>query len=383
VIATFLSTVSCSDQDGNIVRDTNILAFKIPGLNVNGTIHELARTISVEVPFQADLANLQVEVVLTPGTTVTPASGSTVDFSNGPVDFSVTDGSQTSTYTVTVSKSLGVAFLGQEESLESIGEADTKAAAQWMKDEYGSSFTYLRISDVTPEALANVEVIFWYFDNTGVARDQVIPAEAKSEAVMNALTDWGKSGGNFLLAGYGTQYVEYLGRIPSSYTPGIYGDGGGGSNNDNWGINVSTGLTADRKSHPIYANVETTKVINPTSAPPTELGHEFIPLINTGYKEDHNSMWDLNAIPELNGAPSKGALFESNTNSLILGTWQHVTDLCCAAVVEFLPTETYEGTIIAIGPASYEWEMNDERTNAFASNVEKITKNSIEYLRTK
>jgi hypothetical protein len=375
---------SCTEEPGSLVADTNIVSFKIVSpYEAPGTIRELARTVHVEVPFQTDLSALQVEIVPTPGTTVTPASGSTVDFSKGPVTFTVSNGGQTSTYSVSVAKGFAVAFLGEEDDIESIAEPDTRAAANWMKDAYGANFAYLKIADLTAEKLANIKVIFWYFDKTGVSRADVIPAAARNETIVNTLKEWGGQGGNFLLAGFGTQYVEYLGRIPSTYTPGIYGDGGGFVNNDNWGINAGTGLTADRRSHPIYANVESTKVINPTTNPPAQLGHDFIPLIDTGHKEDHNSMWDLNAIPELNGAPSKGALFEANTTSLILGTWQHVTDLCCAAVVEFLPTETYEGTIIAIGPASYEWEMNDGRINSFSSNVETITHNAIEYMRSK
>jgi hypothetical protein len=317
------------------------------------------------------------------GATVFPASGSTVDFSKGPVAYVVSAGGKNSAYKVSVVQQgpSKVAFVGVADNITSITEADTKAAALWTSSTYGDDFIYLKFGNITADALADVKVIFYYLDDTGIDRNSIIPAEAKSDAVVTALTSWYKTGGNFLLAGFGTQYLPLLGRITNEYAPVIYGSGTGGNNPDNWGINAGTGLTADRTSHPIYAGLSTTQVSNPSTS--GTYGHDIYPLIDPGYKEDHNSMWDLNAIPALNGAPSKGVAFETNANAKILGTWQHVTDLCCAAVVEFLPTDSYEGTAIAIGPAAYEWEMNDARTNTFGENVQKLTRNSIDYLKTK
>ncbi|MCD9017152.1 DUF4960 domain-containing protein [Parachryseolinea silvisoli] len=378
-----LAIVSCSDDDES-TPDSSLLAFTITSpVETPGSVHELARTVSAAVPFGTDLSALTVNTVVSTGATVTPASGSVVNFSQGPVSFQVTKGGQTSTYLVRVTESLPirvkVAFIGLAPDVASITEPDTKAAALWAQDQYGTNFKYLSFSQINETAVSDVKVIFWYFDDTGVDRNAIIPDAAKGDA-LTTLTNWYKAGGSFVFSCYATQYVTLLGRIPNSYAPVIYGNGIGGSNPDYWGLNAGTGLTADRTSHAIYANLTTTQTSNPVAVPPGSYGHDIFPLIDGGYKEDHNSMWDLNVIAELNGAPSKGAAFETNTQSIILGTWQHVTDLCCAAAVEFLPNTQYQGSCIAIGTAAYEWEMNDGRTNSFAPNVEGITANAIQYL---
>jgi hypothetical protein len=379
-----MAIISCVDDNEKATPDSSLLSFKIASpVTTTGTVHELARTVTASVPNGTDLSKLTVNTEVSTGASVTPATGSVVDFSNGPVSFKVTKGGQTSTYVVNVEESLParvkVAFIGLAPDVESITEPDTKAAALWAQDKYGDNFEYHSFSQITEDALSDVKVIFWYFDDTGVDRNAIIPDAAKGD-VLTAITNWYKEGGNLVFAGYATQYVTLLGRIPASYAPVIYGNGNGGSNPDYWGINAGTGLTADRTGHAIYSELSTTQTSNPSSVPPGSYGHDIYPLIDNGYKEDHNSMWDLNAIADLNGAPSKGAAFETNTQSVILGTWQHVTDLCCVAVVEFLPNTQFEGTCIAIGIAAYEWEMNDGRINSFAPNVEGITDNAIQYL---
>jgi hypothetical protein len=375
---------SCSNDTApsNVERRIESFAITSP-IQVTGTIDETNRSVDATVPFGTDLTALTVDVTTTEGATIFPKSGSTVDFSKGPVPYVVSAAGKNVAYKVTVIAQgpTKVAFIGLADDVSSITEPDTKAAAAWIQSTYGNDFVYLKIADITPELLADIKVIFYYFDDTGVDRNAIIPGDAKSEIVLGAINSWYKAGGNLLLAGYGTQYLTELGRITSDYMPVIYGKETGGDNPDNWGINAGTGLTADRTSHPIYAGLTTSQIANPGTG--GTYGHDFFPLIGPGYKEDHNSMWDLNAIAPLSGSGNKGAAFESNTKSLILGTWQHVTDLCCAAVVEFQPNDIYDGTSIAIGTSAYEWEMNDGRDDDFASNVQKLTKNSIDYLKSK
>jgi hypothetical protein len=380
----FVMFLSCSNDNSPSNVDRKIESFAITSpIQMTGTIDESTHEIDATLPFGTDLTAVNVDVTTSEGAKVTPKSGSTVDFSKGPIPYVVSAAGKNVVYKVVVSAQgpTKIAFIGLADDVSSITEPDTKAAATWTQATYGDDFVYLKISDITSEKLADVKVIFWYFDDTGVDRNAIIPDDAKSEVVLGAINSWYQSGGNLLLAGYGTQYLTVLGRITSDYAPVIYGNGVGGDNPDNWGVNAGTGLTADRTSHPIYAGLTTSQIANPQTG--STYGHDFFPLIGPGYKEDHNSMWDLNAIAPLSGSGNKGALFETNTKSLILGTWQHVTDLCCAAVVEFQPSDAYKGTSIAIGASSYEWEMNDDRVNEFESNVEKLTKNSIDYLKNK
>src|SRR5690606_10056968 len=98
---------------------------------------------------------------------------------------------------------------------------------------------------------------------------------------------------NIFLGGFATRIIDDLGRIP--YEPGIAGHGAGGDNPDNWGLNNSIGLPEDQSGHPVFNNLSLTNEVFPGTA----IGHSFVPFINPGYKEDHNSMWDLGAIPDL------------------------------------------------------------------------------------
>lgn len=343
-------------------------------VEVEGTVDQENRRITVSVPGGTDLSAVEVNLSVPNGATVTPTADGVVDFSNGPVTFTVTLNNTSVEYVVTVTEPQIVAFLGSAASISALSEADTKAAAEYLRSYYGENFIYLQNGNFTSEDLEGVQVVVYYYDNTGSFDN---PDGSLTAASITALTDYVKNGGNMFLGGFGTRIIDDLGRIP--YEPGIAGNGAGGPNPDNWGMNITTGLPTDVMSHPSMQGLSLTDEIVPGES----IGHNFVPFINPGYKEDHNSMWDLGAVPELtepHASVARGAEFEELTTSRILGTWQHVTDLCCVAAIEFLPTATYEGRIIAIGIAAYEWEMNDDRTNEFQANVENFTTNSIDYL---
>ena len=355
--------------------EPTINAFEILSpVTATGTIDQENKTVSVSVPAGTDLSAVQVQVSVPNGATVTPTADGVVDFSSGPVTFEVSLNNTTVSYEVSVTTPQKVGFLGSASDVSSISEPDTKAAAEFLKDYYGENFVYLQNGQFTSEDLADISVVVYYYDNTGSFDN---PDGNLTAASLTALTQYVKEGGDLFLGGFGTRIIDDLGRIP--YEPGIAGNGAGGPNPDNWGMNFTTGLPTDVTSHPAFEGLTLTDEIVPGES----IGHSFVPFIGPGYKEDHNSMWDLGAVPELtapHASVERGAEFEELTDSKILGTWQHVTDMCCIAAIEFLPTENYEGTIIAIGIAAYEWEMNDGRTNTFRSNVEEFTINSIEYL---
>jgi hypothetical protein len=67
------------------------------------------------------------------------------------------------------------------------------------------------------------------------------------------------------------------------------------------------------------------------------------------------------------------------TNSSVLGTWNHVVDYCCAGIVDFAPTTTFAGRILAVGLASYEWNVGG--TNQYQDQLETFTANCIAYLK--
>lgn len=74
--------------------------------------------------------------------------------------------------------------------------------------------------------------------------------------------------------------------------------------------------------------------------------------------------------------------FEEENNATVLATWGHVTDYCCAGMVEFASTAEYQGTCIALGLAAYEWNQNSN-LNVYQDNIVLMTKNILHYLSAK
>ena len=97
-----------------------------------------------------------------------------------------------------------------------------------------------------------------------------------------------------------------------------------------------------------------------------------------GVKGDHNCMWDLNAYG-LAPNPNVVKAWEDMTNSTVLGTWNHVVDYCCAGIIDFAPTTEYPARILAVGLASYEWNIGGE--NQYKDQLEMFTGNCISYLK--
>ncbi len=89
-------SIGCTWAD---VKDAAIISFVVNG--VNGVINESAGTISIVLPYGTDLTSLKPVITLSGATSVSPASGETVNLS-GPVTYTVTgeDGT-TKTYKVT------------------------------------------------------------------------------------------------------------------------------------------------------------------------------------------------------------------------------------------------------------------------------------------
>lgn len=256
------------------------------------------------------------------------------------------------------------AFVTIYNSIDSIEDDDEKAAATWFKlfnpNDDIITTTEIKNNEVD---LSQYKVIWIHIDkenSTGA-----IPSILNDSDVKTKLTNYYKQGGNLLLTTHATQYIADLGR--TSRYPTIIGAGVANFNADVWTVNPNIGLMNNYLSHPIYSGLSTNNTI---------FAHTTIPLIGSGMKEDHNSMWDLNSYGYSGNVVND---FEVENNAKVIGTWGQVTDFCCAGIVEFLPTSEYKGSCIAIGVAAYEWNQND-RVNEYLSNIHLLTLNSLTYL---
>lgn len=257
---------------------------------------------------------------------------------------------------------------------------DEIAAVNWFKQTYGDKGQILTAADAAKINPSDYPMLWIQIDRVGIGKGMNnLPACINSGSMLAKLTEYVKDGGNLLLTKHATQLVAGLGRIENKFDVTIFSDGNGGEGTDIWTTNAVIGSGCspayDHRGHSIFSGLE----VMPKGV---QYDHESYPLEGPGMREDHNCMWDLNAcgLPTL--APdAKNVVdaFERITNSTVLATWGHVTDYCCAGIVEFNPTDEYKGRIIAIGLSAYEFNQNSG-VNQYQKNTETLTKNSIDYL---
>lgn len=263
-----------------------------------------------------------------------------------------------------------VGYVITYEDASMIEDDDEKASYKWFKGQFTNG-EVLTPAGLLSADLSSFDVIWVHIDRVGIGmgwEKLPLPAEA-----ITALADYYKAGGKLFLSNHATQLLIPLGRIGADRAPGIFGDGEGGDGTDVWTINAHIGLLYDHRQNEIYSGMEVSNLY---------ADHESFPMIGPGRREDHNCMWDLNSygFPDL--YPQAGNVvkaFQDENNATVLATWGHVTDFCCAGMVEFKPKDDCLGSCIAIGLAAYEWNQNSG-ANTYQSNIELLTKNILLYL---
>ena len=253
--------------------------------------------------------------------------------------------------------------------------ADEKDAVAWFQKTYvnagkGVIFTPATLDDLDIEQ----NPMCWVMcDRVGIEHGwQNLPGDLAAAGTIDALKAYVADGGNLFLTNHATQLTVAVGRIADAYAPGIYGNGAGGPNGDIWGVHPIIGNVEgqiyDHSKHSIYWGM--------TYEPDLYAG--IYAFEGAGVKGDHNCMWDLNAYG-LAANPNVVKAWEDLTNSTVLGTWNHVVDYCCAGIVDFAPTTTIPGRILAVGLAAYEWNLEGE--NSKQDQLERFTSNCINYLK--
>lgn len=262
-------------------------------------------------------------------------------------------------------------FLLLADDYTKLEDDDERAAAEWFNTNYVAKGTggFVKVSDLATLNVDEYPCLMITIDRVGLSKGwENLPKDVVDN--IDNLKKYVQGDGKLLLTNHATQLVEGIGRT-KGFAPNIFASGTGSDNPDVWGIQAVIGNVEgqiyNHTSADLYKGLETGAF---------NYGHNIYPLVGSGAKEDHNCMWDLNAYG-LAGNPNVVTAFQDATNSTVLGTWQHVVDYCCAAVVDFNPTDTYTGRIVAIGPAAYEFHQPG---NTYQSNIEKLTANALAYL---
>lgn len=262
---------------------------------------------------------------------------------------------------------------------------DVYAAAKWFYDNYASvdagtgqhKGTIINISDLGNYTLnpAITKVTWIHLDGTHTT--DLNTAYAYSDCFdaikTTQLQTYLNGGGNLFLTNYATYMVQKLGRITAD----------DGSNTVNGyvpfmcdGSTTQPGLRAslgsiDHRSHAIFAGLT-----------PTQTNGNIFNMAPNN--PEHNAIaWDFHYLKDDASVIYRVVDFEMKTNSIVLGTRNDVSDYACGGLVEFFPTKTCKGRIIANGMGCYEWnDGTTYSTNSYHSNVPLFTTNCLTYLTT-
>ncbi|HEX9826966.1 MAG TPA: DUF4960 domain-containing protein [Flavobacteriaceae bacterium] len=354
IVVLFIGLQSCDDRE-NFTDSPSVLDI-VESVSINGKnaeIDHLAGTINVSLVGNTNLASVIFEATVPEGATISPESGSTLDLTSS-VTVVVNNGVSDRFYTINVTLLPSkIAFLGDGAAIADIADDDVKAAAQWTQSTYGGDFVYISYDNLSDETLDGVNVILYVHDQVGSSAQP-----AALLANLNVLSKFYVQGGKIVAGLLGTGLVEELGRDTSGLR-NIIGTGPGGPNPDTWGVGFTGSSLANNISNGLT-------FYEPNKA--------FV--IDGGYKEDHNALWNLDPIDS-----PKYANFNSLYNAEPIAAWDWAVDgQGFAGIVVWKPWDRFKGYMITIGIGGMEWSMNDARNNPYLSNVQLIYKNSIDYL---
>ncbi len=262
--------------------------------------------------------------------------------------------------------------------LQNSGDDDEYAAANWLVNTYGGVFVPVsQIKDNTVD-LSDYNALWIHFDRQSdeTTINNEFAAAFLDADVKTAINNFYKAGGNLLLSIYATRYLVDLGRYDLAVE--LKGFGNGGDNPDVWYVSPTWGTDApevfNRFTDPIYDDMTNVSYVTKKN------GNIYpsVPLIGSGWKEDHNYFW--NPQPDkANNDKYKIIDFENVWLTNSLGTWGHVQDYFGSGITRWNAKNEFAGKAITFGLAAYEWNQNSG-TNIYQSNIEQLTQNALDEL---
>lgn len=341
------------------VKHDNVefLTFVLNG-KYSATIDNLARTIQCFVPMEADVTAMQVSYTVNEGTTVTPESGSLLDFSQ-PVVFTATQRTAVVEYTVTVVQDdmsqAPKAFIGNASSVEGLGD-EAKAACRWMLENVPNS-RYITIQDIIDGRvkLDDFTMIWCHFDWTDW------PSTLWDS--RDFFNSYWLHGGAILASRDGARYINDVWRIArDQQSPNnMFGGDSFETLTDDLGFTIT-----GHESHPLYEGL----------TPDTD---GRIILLAKGCSNTNRTLqWGVDWDPY-----GSMAGWEERTGAKALASGDSY-DINRVTIAEFEPYEALKGftsgRVITIGTPSYEWYDRNGADNPYRSNMINMTKNAINYL---
>lgn len=342
----------------NVKHDNvEFLTFVVNG-KYSATIDNVARTIQCFVPYDVDVTAVQVTFTVNEGTTVSPESGSLLDFSQ-PVIFTATQRTAVIDYTVSVIQDDmsqdPKAFVGNASSVDGLGD-EAKAACRWMLENVPNS-RFVSIQDIIDGVvkLDDFTMVWCHFDWTDW------PSQLwDSRDLFNSY--WLR-GGAILASRDGARYINDVWRIArDQQSPNnMFGGESYETLTENLGFTIT-----GHETHPLYEGLST-----------DENGR--IILLAKGCSNTNRTLqWGVDWDPY--GSMSG---WEERTGAKALASG-HDYDINRVTIAEFEPYEALKGftsgRVITIGTPAYEWYDRNNADNPYRENMIQLTKNAINYL---
>ncbi|MBQ9339966.1 MAG: DUF4960 domain-containing protein [Paludibacteraceae bacterium] len=356
--------------NGNVFREytlsvkhdeARILTFIING-QYTGVINESTKTISVQVPVGTNLASLTPAITTTEGASVTPASGVPCDFTS-PVAFTVTCGTASYTYTVTVTEMAAphALYVGMAATQQQLNPEEL-AACSWLMSTVEKA-AYASFSDLAAGQvdLSECKIIWWHLHKDGGidGKGQFEANASEALAAVDVIKQYYQAGGALLLTRYATYLPAYIGE--ADCVP-----------NNCWGQNEADAETvgnpwefsiAGHTDHALWQNL-----LMKADAP------ENVFTCDAGYRIT-NSTAQYHIGTDWGGYDNR-EMFRSKTGAI------DIAGGADAVVAWEYPASAEHGGIICIGSGCYDWYSvaGDAGTEYYHANVAKITENAINYL---
>ena len=307
---------------------------------------------------EEDVTAMQATFTVNGGTTVTPESGTLLDFSQ-PVTFTATQRTAVIEYTVTVVQDdmsqAPKAFIGNASAIEGLGD-EAKAACRWMLENVPNT-RYISIQDIIDGRvrLDDFTMIWCHFDWTDW------PGQLwDSRDLFNSY--W-LHGGSILASRDGARYINDVWRIArDQQSPNNMF---GGDSYETLTANLGFTITG-HETHPIYEGI-------------SHDDDNRIILLSKGCSNTNRTLqWGVDWDPY--GSMSG---WEERTGAKALASG-HDYDFNRVTIAEFEPYEALKGftsgRVITIGTPAYEWYDRNGVDNPYRQNIVRLTKNTINYL---
>jgi hypothetical protein len=364
IVFTGAFVFSCDESGMNDLpqMEPELLSFGVVNPTASGVINRNDNSVVLEVPVYADITSLVPRIHVSYGSQVDPPSDEPQDFTN-PVTYTITNGNQSVTYTVTVKigamdrRSTRLLVLGVADDINSISNQDERAAATWAISTFDLG-RYMSFGQLQANAtvLEEIDVVWWHYDTSYEipGANFGLPAIAMEEEVIQILTDFRNNGGGIYLSGFATQYLDDLGVVNPGDGPNEVGGASTEFDNpDNWGMSFKGHV-----NHPVFKNLR-------------KADQDVAFLISGGASRKDNKAWWAVHV--------QGFDFPDYGTALASVEWDKDRNIL-VIMGEFQGTEN-QGKVIGFSAGAYDW-YSSRGENTYIDNVRQVTENILTYLAT-